>query len=125
MFVAAKSTSYKDLIVWQRAVKLADAVYEVTLGFPDYEKFSLANQLRRASVSIPSNIAEGSVRGKKDFARFILMARGSLAEVETQLIIAKNRNFIPEENYKKLENEFLEISKMLMSLHRSMSIDQN
>jgi four helix bundle protein len=125
VFVAAKSTSYKDLIVWQRAVKLADAVYEVTLGFPDYEKFSLANQLRRASVSIPSNIAEGSVRGKKDFARFILMARGSLAEVETQLIIAKNRNFIPEENYKKLENEFLEISKMLMSLHRSMSIDQN
>lgn len=85
-----KVKSYRDLIVWQRSIQFTNRIYELTSDFPDYEKFGLANQLRRAAVSVPSNLAEGSVRSKKGFARFIMISRGSVAEIETQLLIAKN-----------------------------------
>ena len=83
-------TGYQSLIVWQKAMRLAKVVYEVSGQLPREERFALADQLRRAAVSIPSNIAEGSKRGsKKEFAQFLKIAHGSLSEVETQLMLAR------------------------------------
>ncbi len=85
------SRSFKDLTVWQRSIELANEIYIMTRAFPQAETYALVSQLRRAAVSIPSNIAEGSKRGThKDFVQFLRIAIGSAAEVETQLIIAKN-----------------------------------
>lgn len=82
--------SYKDLIVWQKAIKLAVMIYQITSSFPKEEVYGLTSQLRRAAVSIPSNIAEGRHRGsRKDFLQFLRIAYASGAEVETQLLIAK------------------------------------
>ena len=92
-----KIQSYKDLIVWQKAMSMVEVVYNLTQMLPKEELFSLTNQIRRAAVSVPSNIAEGSARySNKDTARFADIAIGSLAEVETQLIIAKELNYISD-----------------------------
>lgn len=81
---------YQQLIVWQKAMILVNHIYELTMVFPNDEKFGLTSQLRRAAVIVPSNIAEGSGRGSdKDFCRFLYHARGSLTEIETQLLIAQ------------------------------------
>ena len=85
---------YQQLIVWQKAMMLVNHIYELTLAFPNDEKFGLTSQLRRAAVSVPSNIAEGSGRGSdKDFCRFLFHARGSLTEIETQLLIAQQLGY--------------------------------
>ncbi len=87
--------TFRDLIVWQKAVQLAKAVYQLTSALPDTEKFGLSSQMRRAAVSVASNIAEGNARATtRDFLRFRIMARGSLAELETQLIIAGELNLL-------------------------------
>jgi four helix bundle protein len=84
-----KIRTYRDLIAWQRAMSLAKAVYRVTGRMPDSERFGLTNQMRRASVSVPSNIAEGYARqSTADYLKFLRIARGSLAEVSTQYEIA-------------------------------------
>jgi four helix bundle protein len=84
-----KSRSYKDLEVWQLSLKFVKDIYQVTSDFPSSEKFGLAQQIRRAAVSIPSNIAEGQFRNSsKEFKQFLSVALGSAAELETQLIIA-------------------------------------
>jgi four helix bundle protein len=84
-------TSYKELTVWQQSYKFGLEVYSVTKNFPADEKYGLVSQLRRASLSIPSNIAEGSKRGtRKDYRSFIIMAYGSSAEIETQLLFSKD-----------------------------------
>ena len=115
------SGNYKDLRVWQKSILLTNLIYDITLKFPKEEIYGLASQLRRCAVSVPSNIAEGSVRTtKKDFANFIGIARGSLAEIETQLIIAQNRNYISEIEYKNIDELTIDISKMLLGLHRSL-----
>lgn len=113
--------SYKDLQVWQKAVELADKIYEVTEDFPKREWYGLANQLRRSAVSIASNIAEGSTRGSKEFAHFISIARGSVAELETQLIISLNRKYISLAAYQELEKITEDISRMSMGLLRSIT----
>ena len=83
--------TFRDLVVWQRAIDFATIVYKITSHFPATEIYGLTSQLRRASVSISSNIAEGSKRGsKKEFAHFLRMAQGSWAEIESQILIAKN-----------------------------------
>jgi len=83
-------TTHLDLEVWKKSIDLCAAVYSATLSFPASERFGLISQIRRAAVSISSNIAEGAARGSaKDFVRFLYMARGSLAELETQLEIAR------------------------------------
>jgi len=97
---------YKELNVWKESIDLVKLVYEVTQKFPSEEKFGLVSQLRRASVSIPSNIAEGNGRSSdKDYKRFVEMAYGSALELETQLIISAELNFIKENDsiFKKLE----------------------
>lgn len=98
-FVAEPSSGdpirrFEDLRVWNEAIALVEAVYALTASFPESERFGLINQLRRASVSVPSNVAEGWGRGSKsDYVRFLRIARGSLYEVKTQLVIAERLGF--------------------------------
>jgi four helix bundle protein len=87
--------SYRELIAWQKAMKLVTEIYEATQRFPSEERYGLTNKLRRASVSVPSNIAEGQARfSQKEFHHFLSQARGSLVEIETQLLIARNLKYL-------------------------------
>lgn len=89
--------SYRELVAWQKAIELVAIIYSLTKAFPHQEQYRLVDQLTRAAVSIPSNIAEGFGRATpKDFARFLAQARGSLYEVETQLIIAQKLGFVSD-----------------------------
>lgn len=89
--------SHHDLRVWQCAIELVDEVYRLTSTFPAEEKFGLTLQMRRAAVSVPSNIAEGAARAtQKEYLHFLHVARGSLSELETQVVIAKRQKFITE-----------------------------
>ncbi len=111
-------TSYKELIVWQKAMSLVHEVYKFSSNFPEYERFGLTSQINRAVVSIPSNIAEGWGRGyHKNFVQFLKIARGSLYELETQVLIAKELYSIDSENIDGLINE---ISKMLNTLIKKL-----
>jgi four helix bundle protein len=104
---------FKELGIWKKSRLFCSKIYNVTATFPSEEKFGITNQLRRASVSIPSNIAEGSSRNSnKDFARFLEIAIGSAYEVETQLLISSDLGFITEENTIELTNLLEEIIKM-------------
>ncbi len=105
--------TFKDLIVWQNAIIFSTDVYNVTKLFPKEEVYGLSSQLRRASVSIASNLAEGSKRAtKKEFAHYIRISQGSGAEIETQLIIAKNLSYISDSELNKLLAELESIMKM-------------
>jgi four helix bundle protein len=104
---------FKDLEIWKRSRKFCSDIYQITSKFPDAEKFGLTNQLRRASVSIPSNISEGSSRhSNKDFSRFLQIAIGSAYEIETQLLIAFDLNFISKKELDKLIIDLEAIIKM-------------
>ena len=109
--------SYKELIVWQKAMDLVREVYILTGNFPKSEVFGLTSQMRRASVSIPSNLAEGFNRKhKREFSQFIAIAFGSGAELETQLLLAKSMNFASGEAFSRCESLLNEIMKMLNKL---------
>jgi len=109
--------SYKDLIVWQKALDLVEIIYQVTKTFPKEELYGLTNQLRRAGVSIPSNIAEGHARSStQEFHRFLSIARGSLGEVETQLIIAQRRGHLSKSQHDPILALQTEINKMTNGL---------
>jgi len=109
--------SYKDLIVWQKSMDLVEMVYEATKIFPREELYGLTNQLRRAAVSVPSNIAEGHARNSTaEYRNFLSMARGSLAEVETQLLIAERLKYIDSEKLTALLSLQIEINKMTNTL---------
>ena len=110
---------YQKLIVWQRSVELVQEIYRLTSKFPSDEKFGLVSQMRRAAVSIPSNIAEGRMRGsRKDYKRFLYMAIGSGAELETQIFIAKNLGYLQESL--SADRLLEETMKMLNALIRSL-----
>jgi len=110
-------TTYKDLIVWQKAMELVVAVYKLTSKYPDEEKFGIISQSRRCSISIPSNIAEGKRRGtEKQFVHFLLISFGSGSELETQIEIAKRLNFASPEDYKVVDSLLEEVMKMLNKL---------
>src|SRR6202789_4282603 len=88
---------YRDLIAWQKAMSLVNAVYDATEAFPKREVYSLTDQIRRAAVSIPSNIAEGQAHyGNREFVHYLRHSRGSLAELETQILIAQRRNYVSD-----------------------------
>ena len=109
--------SYKDLIVWQKGVDLSVLVYELTEQFPRDERYALTSQMRRAVVSIPSNIAEGRCRStKKDFCNFLHIALGSAAELETQIEIARRIKQTASLSYGTIEALLTEVTKMLNSL---------
>lgn len=113
---------FKSLIVWQKSVSLVTDIYTLTEKFPKNEIFGLTSQMRRASVSIPSNISEGhSRRSSKDYIQFLKFSRGSLAELETQILISKNLNFITEKEYLEIDKKTIEVSKMLNSLISSIN----
>ncbi len=113
----AITKSYKDLIVWQKGVELSVLVYEVTEKFPNEERYALTSQMRRAVVSIPSNIAEGRCRRtRKDFCQFLHIALGSAGELETQIEIAKRISKTANLSYTKLESLLIEVLKMLNGL---------
>ena len=114
--------SYKDLIVWQRAIELVIAVYELTDQFPKEEIYGLTSQMRRAAVSIPSNIAEGRFRGTKaDFLHFLRIAYGSGAELETQIIVSKKLQKIAHLNYSTVETLLDEVMRMLNVMIKKMN----
>ena len=104
---------FKDLEIWKKSWVFCSSIYEITSNFPESEKFGLTNQLRRASVSIPSNIAEGSSRKtNKGFSRFLQIALGSAYEIETQLLIAFDLKFMTENELNKLLEDLESIIKM-------------
>jgi four helix bundle protein len=112
-----KIKSYKDLLIWQKGIEITEKVYLITNNFPQNELFSLTNQIRRASVSISSNIAEGFGRNStKSYMNFLKISRGSLYELETQLIIADRLNYISDNELLKSINDLLsEEGKMINS----------
>lgn len=113
--------SYKDLIVWQKSMRLAVVIYKLTEQLPKSELFGLVSQMRRAVVSIASNIAEGSRRGsKKDYRQFILIALGSGAELETQVTLLKQLSFGEKLEYTDIDILIDEVMRMLNSLARSL-----
>ena len=112
---------YKDLIIWQRSVEFATSIYRVTSEFPSEEKYGLISQMRRCSVSIPSNIAEGAGRSSdKEYQRFLDIAYGSAYELETQIFISSNLGFIDPDDFEILTNEINEIQKMIFSFNRKL-----
>ncbi len=112
-------SDYKELNVWQESVNLVEDVYALVKSFPKEETYALSDQLRRAVVSIPSNIAEGSNRNtQKEFIQFLYIALGSAAEVETQLIIANRLMYI--ESFERESNKIMKIRKMLNALIGSL-----
>ncbi len=109
--------SFKDLVVWQRAVQLSLAVYKLTAGYPDSERFGLTNQLRRASVSVASNIAEGYGRSTKgEYLLFLGHARGSNCELQTQLVIAEGLGFGSASSRQTTAGLSEEVSRMLVAI---------
>jgi four helix bundle protein len=118
---SAKIRTYKDLIVWQKACRLCVTLYEATGKFPAQEKFGLTAQIRRSSVSIPSNIAEGYGRhSKPDYIRFLQIAYGSYCELETQLLIARQLGYLEAKPFTDLEGALGEVERMLSGLIRSL-----
>lgn len=112
--------SYKELIVWQKSIELVTLVYEITEQFPSKEIFGLTSQMRRAAISIASNIAEGRCRGtRKDFVQFLRIAFGSCAELETQILIAKNLKFLQKTD--KISSLTEEIMKILSSMIKKLT----
>lgn len=108
---------FRQLKVWEKAHELALAIYKVTKEFPKEELYGLTSQLRRSSMSIPTNIAEGCGRyTNADFARFLQIAMGSASETEYQLILANDLGFLPNDPYKKLHTDVEEVKRMLASL---------
>jgi len=113
--------THKDLDVWKKSINFVTSIYKITKTFPKEELYGLVSQIRRASVSIPSNIAEGAVRkGKPEFRQFLYISLSSAAEVDTQLIISKNLKYIDEDKYENLKNELNSISKMIQGLIKSL-----
>lgn len=115
--------SYRDLIVWNKSMLLVTSIYTILMKFPDEEKFGLVSQIKRSSVSVPSNIAEGYGRNyTKDYSRFLQIARGSLYEMQTQIEISKNLNFISEKEVNEIFDLTLEVEKMLNSLINKLKV---
>ncbi len=113
--------SHKSLIVWQKSIDLVKLVYNAVQLFPKEEIFGLVSQMKRAVVSIPSNIAEGFGRGsRKDCKRFIYIALGSTIELDTQILISKELGFLSEDNSITIESLLIEIKRMLKALIKSM-----
>ncbi len=116
-----KIDSYRQLEVWQKAVTLVTEIYQITRSFPREELYGLTSQVRRAAVSIPANIAEGWGRNMtRDYVQFLRVARGSLLELETHLVIAKNLNFIEAITLQRSADQTQEINRMLNGLIRSL-----
>lgn len=119
--VSMKAGSYKDLLVWQKGIELSKCIYQLTKSFPREEKFGLIAQIRRAAISIPSNIAEGQARHTtKEFVQFVSHAEGSVAEVDTQLVLSIQLGFCTTGDAEPSVNLASELKRMLYSLRRKL-----
>jgi four helix bundle protein len=117
----AYMSNFEKLEVWQEAISFADSVYVITRTFPETERFGLTNQMRRAAVSISSNLAEGSSRSsRQDFARFVEIATGSLFEVVSQATVSKRQGLLSEPDFNRVYGACEKQSKMLSGLRRSL-----
>jgi len=113
--------SFKELIAWQKGYALTLEVYKATKVFPTHEKYGIISQLQRASSSIPANIAEGYERNhRKEYIQFLYIPKGSLAEVETFLMLSKDLGYLPDNNYQKIEALRGEASRVLNGLIKSL-----
>lgn len=112
--------NYKNLKIWQLSIEIANDISDILLEFPKYERYDLSSQMSRCSVSIPSNIAEGSSRTDKSFSHFVDISLGSSFELITQLIVAKHRKYINEETFTKLEKKIEEFQRMAMSFQNGL-----
>jgi four helix bundle protein len=123
MIPEPKPRHYKDLLVWQKGISLSKLVYKLTANFPVDERFGLTSQMRRAAVSVPSNIAEGQARqGTKEFLQFLSHAEGSLAELETQLLLCVELEFAKDSGIAAPLQEIDELQKMLIALKRKLAV---
>lgn len=112
---------HKRLDAWNAAIDLVLAIYRITDGFPKEERFSLTDQMRRAALSIPSNIAEGAARQtKKEFINYLHIAQGSLSELDTQMELAKRLGYLVQESWARLDGQIERIDKMLSGLIRHL-----
>lgn len=117
-----KPKHYKELLVWQKGMVLARLVYKVTAKFPAEERYGLTSQMRRAAVSVPSNIAEGQARrGTSEFLQFLSIAEGSLAELDTPLSLSVELGFAQQADVEPAFKEIDELQKMLVALKRKLS----
>lgn len=115
-----KRHNYKNLKIWQLGIEIVDYVFSLMKDFPLEEKFGLSSQISKSSVSIPSNIAEGSSRTEKSFSHFIDISLGSSFELETQLIIVFKRNYIKKEQLTKIQEKIEEFQKMTMGFQNKL-----
>jgi four helix bundle protein len=111
---------YSDLIAWQKAMDLVEGVYQITDGFPKSEVYGLTSQLRRASVSIPSNIAEGQSRRRREFVHCLEVAHGSLSETETQMEIARRLGYVDQSRLAGFIEKAAEVGRLIHGLSRSI-----
>jgi four helix bundle protein len=116
--------SYKELVVWQRAMDLVVEIYKVTRSFPREEMYGLVAQIRRAVVSVASNVAEGQARGKgREFAKFLRIALGSLQEVKTQLIVSERLGYVVKEKTSTMVKLANEVGRLLRALTKSVDLE--
>lgn len=116
--------THHDLDVWNKSITFVTTIYKVTEGFPKTEVYGLTNQIRRSAVSIPSNLAEGAGRTSiKEFAQFLSITLGSVAELETQLIVSNNLGFLTKDIFDSLLQDLISIRKMTIGLKKSLSIN--
>src|SRR6266498_315908 len=114
--------SYRDLRVWQQSMDLAETIYQVTKTFPDTERYGLISQLRRAAVSVASNIAEGHARSLGDYVRHLLVSSGSLSEMETQFIVSTRLGILPAAEAESLLQSCDQVGRMLGGLRKSLRV---
>ena len=113
--------THKELHVWKASIEFVTEIYHLTKAFPKEETYGLTNQIRRASISIPSNIAEGAARSSnKEFSYYISIAIGSIAEIETQLFISRNLGYLKDSDFEKLDTKLTDIRKMATGLKKSI-----
>ena len=115
-----KRHNYKNLKIWQLGIEIANDISDVLIDFPKHERYDLSSQISRCSVSMPSNIAEGSSRTDKSFSHFLDISLGSSFELITQLIVAKHRKYINETTFQKLELKIEEFQRMTMSFQNGL-----
>jgi len=117
LVIKADIRSFRDLEIWRKGIELVKSIYEISKSFPRTEVYGLASQVRRAAVSVPSNIAEGHIRAhKKEFKQFLFMTLGSLAELETQITIASELNYMDLNHYEKTIKEIDILGKQIRAL---------
>jgi four helix bundle protein len=120
-----KRHNFKRLKIWQMGMEITKQMLTITSTFPAHEKYSLKSQIERCSISIPSNIAEGSSRSNKSFSHFIDIALGSSFELQTQILLANYMNYISNENLDHMENKIVEFQKATMSFQNKLNSQCN